>query len=361
MKFIDTFRKNYSVPNTFITFDDISLVPRYSEIESRLSDKIDTSCKIAGIGLKIPIISANMDCVTELQMAKAMDDAGGLGIFHRFYDDDSKYIADLIQYQSVTSKTPVISCGVSVNEYKKLEKVERAGVLQTICIDVAHAHTNLIREFIRDIPPSVDIIAGNVSTVDGAKFLMDLGIKTIKVGQTNGSVCQSRMATGFGVPQAYAIWSIRHYLGDKITIIADGGIRSAKDVVKSIALGANAVMLGKLLAGSDESSAKTVSHTRSRGSWHEEIKIYKKIYRGQSSKEFQMDKNIYREGIASEGVQIELATTGPVKNTLDELTGGLRSAMSYCGATTLNRLYVNSVAMEITNHGYIEGTPHGKK
>jgi IMP dehydrogenase len=326
-----------------LTFEDVLIVPRYSEVRSRKN--VDTGSEIASIPLKVPIISSNMDSITEYEMAKGMGVLGGMGILHRFAHDDQ--IVRWIQ-KLVIGKCPAVpSVGVGNLDLAKVESYIKAGA-QAICIDIAHGHTKTVIDMIKAIKNnfSIKIIAGNIATKDGALALVDAGADVIKVGVGPGSLCTTRIQTGCGVPQLTAIMEVAKLkvnLNTNIKIIADGGIKHAGDITKALAAGADAVMIGSLFAGCTETP------------WING----KKVYRGMASREAQMD---YKGAISNdlpEGVSKYVDNKGPVEQRVKELISGLRSGMSYCGASNISELQKVAEFVKISRSGWAESLPHG--
>jgi IMP dehydrogenase len=351
MKFINANFEEY-IPTRFLSYDDITLMPQYCPMESRLDSRVDLDTVLTPTcRLGIPIISANMDCVTGPKMAIAMAKLGGLGILHRFFDTEEQRL-DAVN-ACVTEIDPVVSVGVADGEIMFVDKLLKLGVTD-ICIDIAHCHSVKMERFIRSVrnlDPTLNIIAGNVCTVDAAKWLHEVcGVECIKVGIGNGAACTTRLVTGHGVPQASALYNIRRSIPPHIKLIADGGIRNSGDIVKALALGANAVMIGKMFAGCDESAAAYhgLSHS-----------LPYKVYRGQSSHDLQKEKGMCRPGISPEGISYKVLAGGSIKDFVGEYVGGIRSGMTYSGAYSISLLQEKAMFIEVSQHGYIEGTPHG--
>ena len=352
MKFVNPMGNSY-VPNNWLTFNDVLLKPQRSRFKSRNDKEISLSCYIgANQSLDIPIISANMDTVTGLHMAKEMSRLGGLGILHRFYASNSAYM-DCIEevFSSCNRVSFSIGCG---KEWIKFAEnvVAKLGTKDVfICLDVAHGHMEQSIETVEEISKSkAFVIAGNIATEEGALDLVEAGAGCLKVGIGSGSVCTTRIVTGHGVPQLSAIMIVKEALDRNnyynCGIIADGGIRNSGDMVKAFAAGADAVMLGSLLAG----CAETPGDIRITNG-----KSYK-TYRGQSSRHFLND--IGKIGVASEGESTSLEYKGHVANILSEFLGGIRSGLTYSGACDIYDLQRKASFMEISNHAWVESMPH---
>lgn len=335
-----------------LAFDDISLIPQYSEVASR--HDVDLSCELGPYKLKLPILSANMKTVTGTEMCAAMYDNGGIGVLHRFGK-----IRDSLD-QLYTSGIPYIaSVGVD-NDIPMLATLKDRDV-KVICIDVAHGHHSKVRHLIQYIryhyEDSFTIIAGNVCTGDAAFSLAKWGADIIKVGVGPGSHCTTRVVTGHGVPQVTAIKEVhdglfvavnRGFLKKAPKIIADGGIRNSGDIAKALAVGADYVMIGRLLAGCQEAPSEAIMRPDG----------LKKVYRGSASYEAQVEYRDKRTVIA-EGVQSEIPYVGTVEQVLTKLANGLKSACSYSGAHNLKEFKDNARYVEVTGASHIEGTPHG--
>lgn len=342
-----------------LSFDDISLVPRYNNITSRKD--VDTSVQFGDLNLKIPVFSSNMDTVTGYEMARTMDSLGGLGFLHRFCSiEDNVEMFNLATMCNLNPGYAVVSLGVN-------EGLDRFAALYEVgaryfCIDIAHGHSRAVGQMINKIKSTRDdvfIVAGNVCHAAGAEYLADKGADAVKVGIGPGSVCSTRVKTGFGVPQFTAIQECRRV---NVFVIADGGIRTPGDAVKAFVAGADAVMLGGMLAGTDETP----------GEIHEEpiwetaspagtLRRKFKCFRGMASKEAQDDfMGSMNDWKTAEGVEIKVDAKGPVANVINDLMGGIRSGMTYCGANNLRQIRERADWVEVTAAGRIEGMPHGQ-
>ncbi len=467
-----------------LTYDDVLLVPRRSVVFSR--SEIDTSTLLTkSISLKIPVVSANMDTVTESDMAIAMAELGGIGIIHRFFPvdeqvrevrrvkrfkgriienpvtvspddcmgdalelmaqhrisgllvvsngmklegiltsrdvrletDRSVHIAELMTTRENLITAPANTTPEEAREIFRKEKVEKLplvdddGILKglialkdiskvtgdspstidkkgrlrvgaaigvkpgfidrakalldadcdALVVDIAHGHSdfaiNTIKQVRRELG-DVQLIAGNVATAEGTEDLIAAGVDAVKVGVGPGSTCTTRIVTGSGVPQLTAIRDcIEAALDSSIPIIADGGIRTSGDITKALAAGASTVMLGNLLAGTDESPGLPLTRDGRKF----------KVYRGMASQYAAMDRK-EREGeklvdgviqaVVPEGVGAVVPYRGSVKEIVGQLVGGMRSGISYCGGRSIPGMQKNARFLRITGAGIKESHPH---
>ena len=333
-----------------ITFDDVLLVPGYNGIRSRQS--VTTSIQISeSLQLRIPIISSNMDTITGWQMAAAMAKLGGLGSIHRFMSIEQN-VAD---FRRANEFGPVGVCvGVSGDAMERAEALVAAGA-NTLCVDVAHGHSKMVNQMIRSLRDkfgdNICIIAGNVATYAGADYLSAAGADVIKVGIGPGSVCTTRIKTGFGVPQLSAILDCRKV--DR-PLIADGGIRTPGDAVKALAAGACCVMLGGMLSGTNETPGERIEKKSADGK-----STFVKVFRGMASREAQEDfMGAMADWKTAEGISTEVPSKGSVSDVIGDVMGGIRSGMTYCGAKDIKDLQRKAQFMEVSRAGQDEGLPH---
>jgi IMP dehydrogenase len=471
------------LPDVALTYDDVLLVPQFSDIPSRR--KLSTQTRLTpAITLQIPIVSANMDTVTEAEMAIAMARHGGIGIIHRFMpieeqvaqvervkraesfvveepitlttrhtvgdarrmmeetgtggilildengrlvgivtsrdmlfeQDDRRPLTEIMSRNLITAppgttlqeaaailhrhrieKLPLVdeqgalvglitlkdilkitefpkatkdakgrlavgaAVGVKERELKRVEALLEAGA-DCIVVDIAHGDSQLEIEMIRAIRrhfPQAQIIGGNVATAEATQRLIDAGADAVKVGVGPGSICITRLVAGAGVPQLSAVMECAAVARPQgIPIIADGGIRTSGDIVKALAAGASTVMIGSLLAGTDESpglmmTRKGHRYKVSRGMASLQANIARKIREGEG---WITQEEI--EDYVSEGVEATVPYRGPVREVLTQLVGGLQSGMSYCGAHSVDELYEKAVFVRITPAGWKESQPH---
>jgi len=467
---------------TALTYDDVLLVPQYSDVDSRRM--ISTQTRLTNqITLQIPIVSANMDVVTESEMAIAMAREGGIGIVHRFLsideqarhiqrvkkaesfivdnpitmtvahtvgdlkklmdetgtggililnggntlvgivttrdllfeNNDAKPVSDVMQKKVVTAspeislkdaekllhenrieKLPLVDAdgrvvglvtlkdimkitqfpnatkdsrgrlmvgaavGVRDKEVRRVEAALQAGA-DCIVVDIAHGDSHLEIEMIQNIRrhfSKAQIIGGNVASADGTKRLIDAGVDAVKVGVGPGSICITRQVAGSGVPQLTAIIeSAKAAESAGVPIIADGGIRQPGDVAKAIAAGAQSVMIGSMLAGTDESPGMIMTrrghrYKASRGMASREANIVRNQKEGNDLTQEEIEEYV------AEGVEAAVPYRGKTREVLTQLVGGLQSGMSYSGAHTLEEFQQKAIFVRMTGAGLKESGPH---
>ena len=326
------------------TFDDVLLVPAYNHFESRRLVDTTVTDKAGKLTLALPIISSNMDTVTEHEMATFMGSKGGAGALHRFMSIDD----NIAQFKKSPTNT-FVSIGCSTAEIERAQALRDAGA-NYFCIDVAHGHAKYVGKTLkelRNILKDACIMAGNVATYAGADYLSSCGADIIKAGIGGGSVCSTRIKTGYGIPMLTCIQDCARI--DR-SIVADGGIRTAGDIVKALAFGADFVMIGGVLAGTEPTPGEVI--TKKDGS-----KI--KQYRGMASREAQEDfMGGMHEWKTAEGVATEVAYRDDHEYILNDIIGGLRSGLTYAGAETISALQRKLDYVIVTNASRIESLPH---
>ena len=466
-----------------LTFDDVLLVPKYSDITSRSQTNLGTKLS-RNISLNIPFTSANMDTVTESAMAVVMARAGGVGIIHRFLTiqeqanevlkvkrsgsvmienpytiNQDKTVQDAIDYAEekevsgllvvdsnsklvgivtdrdllfetntthsikdvMTKDVVTAKSGVSSEEAKeilhkhrieKLPIVDESGSINglitskditniedyplaskdkkgrplvgaavgvkgdflertealldagtdVLVVDIAHGHSENAISTVRNIKkafPDCELIAGNIATAQGAEDLIKAGVDAVKVGVGSGSICITRVITGSGVPQLTAVMDCAKIGRDHgIPIISDGGTRTSGDATKALAAGASSVMIGSMLGGTDESPGTVLTKNGKR------FKVYRGMASlgaslGRKSKDtgsvsFDDDLNDY----VAEGVEAMVPYKGTVTDILKQLTGGVRSGLSYCGAHSITQMQDNAEFIKMSRAGFAESQPH---
>ena len=341
-----------------LTYDDVLLLPAYSEIESR--SEVDLSTRILpDLLLQYPFISANMDTITEHAMIVAMRNNECLGILHRFVDDFDQQLCNIRTKLSDDFIRKQLVVSIGLRDTERLEQIYKAGI-RFITIDVAHGHHVGMKRTLDQIKAQYhghfQVIAGNVCTYEGVTDLFDWGADCVKVGVGPGGVCSTRIKTGCGCPQFSAVKAanaarrdfenLNDCPGTKF-IIADGGLKQYGDVTKALAVGADAVMLGGMFAGCKETPAKR---------WRDDKGKLKLEFRGMASEDAQNDQGVddpYEEGI-SIGVDYKCS----VKHVIRAMTKGVKSGFSYCGARNIKELQKNHKFITVTNNGFAEGKPH---
>jgi len=465
-----------------LTFDDVLLVPKYSDITSRSQTNLSTKLS-RNISINVPFVSANMDTVTESAMATTMARAGGIGIIHRFLTikeqanevlkvkrsgsvmienpysinseksiqdaqeyaeekeisgllvidsnsklvgivterdllfansngiirdimtkdvvtakpgvtldeakeilhkhrveklpivDDSGIVKGLITSKDITNNTdfpnaskdkkgrPLVGAAVGVKGdfLERSESLLDAGV-DVLVVDIAHGHSENAMSTVRNIKkafPDCELIAGNIATAQGAEDLIKAGVDAVKVGVGSGSICITRVITGSGVPQLTAVMDCAKIGNDHgVPIISDGGTRTSGDATKALASGASSVMVGSMLGGTDESPGTVLTKNGKR------FKVYRGMASlaasiGRKSKEtgslsFDDDLNDY----VAEGVEAMVPYKGTVVDILKQLSGGVRSGLSYCGAHTISQMQENAEFIKMSRAGFAESQPH---
>ena len=365
---------------TALSFDDVLLVPRKSEIKSRRDVILYSELKETFFGFYLPIISSPMDTVTGKKMINSMKDYGGVGIAHRYCSIEEQvdmitieepakrqrlHFLDIgfkgsprglgVEYpqhleEPYTSRTtPGAAIGATGDYLERAQELVKAGC-NLLCVDVAHGHHVTVRNALRTLKSQfgddVILIAGNVATGKGFKDLSKWGADAIRVGIGGGSICSTRLQTGHGIPTLQSIIDCAES-GCDAKIIADGGIRNAGDIVKAYAAGADFVMLGSMLAGTDQTPGQVFSS--------QDGKKYK-VYRGMASVEAQVDWRGQAKSL--EGISTTIPYKGCVEKILQNLEQNIRSGLSYSGAEHLPDLYCKSKFIRQTQAGMNESFTH---
>lgn len=331
------------------TYDDVLIVPSRSDMRSRRDPELCTQLT-SKTKLDLPFISANMDTITEHEMATNMDKIGGLGILHRFMS-----IRDQVDQVEKVKSSGALNIGASIGVNGECQ--ERAGALvnagaNILTIDIAHGHSIQMLEtltWLKSQFNDIQIIAGNVATPEGTLDLIEAGADAVKVGIGPGSMCTTRMITGCGVPQLTAV-ALCSKAAEKsgTPIIADGGIKTSGDIMKAFAAGASTVMLGSILAGTIETPGL--------------IQHGKKQYRGMASRAAQDSwRGGVPTGMAPEGESTSVFIKGHLSDVIGELAGGIRSGMTYINANSIAEIQERARFMEMSPMGYHESGAHGLK
>ena len=464
-----------------LTFDDVLLIPAYSEVLPR---EVSLATRFSrNITLNVPIVSAAMDTVTEAQMAIAIAREGGLGVIHKnmsieeqarqvhavkraengmIYDpvtirrgstvadalrmmaeyhiggipvvDDEKHLvgivtnrdlrfernhqrtidevmtsenlvttsqattleeaADILQSHKI-EKLPVVdsngklvglvtykditkakdkpnACkdalgrlraaagvGVTADSMDRVDALVAAGV-DAIVIDTAHGHSRGVIGVLKAVKakyPQIDVVVGNIATGDAARYLVENGADGVKVGIGPGSICTTRIIAGVGVPQLSAVYDVAKALeGTGVPLIADGGIRYSGDIVKALAAGGHAVMLGGMLAGVEESPGDTIIYNGRKYKTYRGMGSLEAMERGSKDRYFQANETDVKK-LVPEGIAARVPYKGTLYEVVYQMLGGLRSGMGYCGAADIEALH-HAQFTRITNAGVAESHPH---
>jgi len=331
-----------------LSYDDVLLVPKYSNIESR--NQVDIGSKLdESLSFKLPIISSPMDTITEDKMAIAMSRCGGMGIVHRYNEiPEQVRIAARVLYENGKLKVGA-AIGMTGDFEERAMALKMVGV-QVLCVDVAHGHHIMMERCLKTLKDrfgdEVHIMAGNVATLEGFDALASWGADSIRVGIGGGSICSTRLVSGHGIPTLQSIMDCAKSEYDT-KIIADGGIKTSGDIIKSLAAGADFVMIGSLLAGTKESPGEIF--TANSG------KKYK-VYRGMASSEAQNDWR--GKSSAPEGISTTVPYKGSVNAILKDLAGGIRGGLSYSGVRSLQELRCKATFIRQTYSGQSESSTH---
>jgi len=333
-----------------ITFDDVLLVPAYSEVLPR---EVSLKARFTRhITLDIPFISAAMDTVTEAPMALAMARAGGIGVIHKNMSAE----AQAAEVGKVKAEGMRVAAGVGItaDALDRVSKLVEAGV-DAVVLDSAHGHSKGVTDKLKEIKaafPGLDVVVGNIATAAAARDLVAAGADALKVGIGPGSICTTRIIAGVGVPQLTAIAEVAEAAGG-VPVIADGGLRYSGDIVKALAAGGDTVMCGSLFAGTDEAPGEKVEAD---GVWY-------KGYRGMGSvdamKAGSADRYFQKDvkKLVPEGVVARVPCKGSVTEVIYQLSGGLRSGMGYVGAADLQALH-RAQFVRVSGASLRENHPH---
>ena len=368
---------NYTEPlfnskhKTF-TFDDVQIIPKYSDVSSRKVCSTVTSFTKKRY-IDIPLIASPMKSICEFEMAYTMWTLGGVGIVHRFNSIDEQ--ADIVNslYKRITSQisefddrvehrftNPVIAAAIG----SKQKDIFRAKALlqagaNVLLIDIAHGHHSSMKQILgdlralkrslaTDLDTSFEVIAGNIATPEAAKDLEKWGADALRVGIGGGSVCETRIRTGVGIPQISCLQSIADVANTPI--ISCGGIRYPGDVAKALGAGASSVILGSMLSGAKE----TPGDIKYFGKYGKRQRM--KIYHGSAS---DVQKTLSFEELNNiEGTATMVPYKGSTEEIVDEIMDGVRSAMSYVGSESIHKFYLNTEFVQITTNGLQEAMPH---
>jgi IMP dehydrogenase len=328
------------------TYDDVQLIPKYSNIASR--QEVDISSYLTkNKKLTLPFIASPMDTVCETMMASILSKNGGIGCIHRFMSIEEQ--SNMIKVLKSSNKDNLTMAAIGANgDYlERAHELYQAGA-DFLLIDVAHGHHENVKNALSILKSGYDIkiIAGNIATGKAAVNLSEWGADCLRVGIGGGSLCTTRIQTGFGIPNITTIINVSEALQNSnfdTPIIADGGIRSSGDIAKALAAGADTVMLGSLLAGTFESPGDIMNNGNKR-------------YRGSASLETKVAHGQKERNV--EGASTEIKYKGTAEKIINSLADGVKSAFSYMGARNISEYHSKAEFVYVTNAGIIEAKPH---
>ena len=338
-----------------LTYDDIQLIPNYSDVPTR--QNISLSVAISkNWSIDMPIVGSCMDTVTEFEMASTLMEMGGVGCLHRFMsiEEQVKQVRKLASFRDTDASMahlPIRAAVGVVGDYlDRASELEEAGC-NIILVDVAHGHhSNMevaLSELKANLSEFTDIIAGNIATAEAAEDLIAWGADGLRVGIGGGSLCTTRVKTGFGVPNVTSIEEVVQVADQQgIPVMADGGIKSSGDIAKALAVGADCVMVGSLLAGTKESPGAILETPAG---------LYKR-YRGSASLETKVTHGQKSRNVEGESTTIPFK--GGVRFIINGLTDGVRSAFSYAGADNIMDYQSTVNYNVVSTAGLAEAKPH---
>ncbi len=353
-----------------LTYDDLLLIPQKSEV---VPAEVSLGAYLTPkIRLNVPIVSAAMDTVTEHELAIALARVGGIGMIHKNMSIESQAEEVALVKKApigenpnaVTDERGRLLCGAAVgvgaNTSERVEALLKAGA-DVITVDSAHGHSaNILKvvRMLRQAFPELQLVAGNIVTKEAAEDLIEAGANAVKVGIGPGSICTTRVVSGVGMPQASAVDEVASYCkGKGVCVIADGGLKYSGDIVKALALGADTVMLGSLLAGTKEAPGEVKEVNGKKFKTYVGMGSLAAMKRGSADRYFQKTTTAV-EKLVPEGIEARVPYSGTVEENVYQLCGGLRSGMGYCGAKDLMALRENAHFVQITNAGLRESHPH---
>lgn len=357
-----------------LTFDDVLLRPGYSGFDRKDISLVTNLTK--KIQLKSPIVAAPMDTVVESELAIALARLGGIGFIHRNLTVE----AQVAEVKKVKKEKLLVGAAVgsSAGYEKRVSSLVDAGV-DVLIVDSAHGYSKKVVLAVKYIKSNfkVEVIAGNVATSEGAEALIDAGADALRVGMGPGAICSTRIISGMGVPQLTALFETVHVAQPHgVPVIADGGIIHSGDIVKALAAGASTVMLGRLLAATEESPGKVVKlkpeqvPNRFQNILDGSAEYTFKEYRGMgsiaamkeglkiSSEDEFHGKDYQGDVLVAEGVEGLVPCSGTLKQLIDQLVGGVFSGMYYVGARSISELWSTARFMQITQASLSESHPH---
>lgn len=357
------------INSTALTFDDVLLVPAYSEVLPR---EVSTKARFTrNISLNIPIVSAAMDTVSEKAMAIMLARKGGISVVHKnmSIEAQARQIREVKEYPAEGDKIPCLDAegrlrvaagvGITADVLDRVTALVEAGV-DAIVLDSAHGDSHGVVEALRKIKsvyPELDTVVGNIATAEAAARLIEAGADSLKVGIGPGSICTTRIIAGVGVPQISAIYDVAKAAeGSGVPVIADGGLRYSGDIVKALAAGGDSVMIGSMFAGTDEAPGEIFEENGRKFKSYRGMGSVDAMKAGSRDRYFQDGEDSTKK-LVPEGVVARVPYKGSVGDIIYQLVGGIRSGMGYCGAADIDALH-SARFVRITANGLVENHPH---
>ena len=357
------------INSTALTFDDVLLVPAYSEVLPR---EVSTKARFTrNISLNIPIVSAAMDTVSEKAMAIMLARKGGISVIHKNMgiEAQARQIREVKEYPAEGDKIPCLDAegrlrvaagvGITADVLDRVTALVEAGV-DAIVLDSAHGDSHGVVEALRKIKsvyPELDTVVGNIATAEAAVRLIEAGADSLKVGIGPGSICTTRIIAGVGVPQISAIYDVAKAAeGSGVPVIADGGLRYSGDIVKALAAGGDSVMIGSMFAGTDEAPGEIFEENGRKFKSYRGMGSVDAMKAGSRDRYFQDGEDSTKK-LVPEGVVARVPYKGSVGDIIYQLVGGIRSGMGYCGAADIDALHTARF-VRITANGLVENHPH---
>lgn len=357
------------INSTALTFDDVLLVPAYSEVLPR---EVSTRARFTrNISLNIPIVSAAMDTVSEKAMAIMLARKGGISVVHKNMgiEAQARQIREVKEYPAEGNKIPCLDAegrlrvaagvGITADVLDRVTALVEAGV-DAIVLDSAHGDSHGVVEALRKIKavyPELDTVVGNIATAEAAVRLIEAGADSLKVGIGPGSICTTRIIAGVGVPQISAIYDVAKAAeGSGVPVIADGGLRYSGDIVKALAAGGDSVMIGSMFAGTDEAPGEIFEENGRKFKSYRGMGSVDAMKAGSRDRYFQDGEDSTKK-LVPEGVVARVPYKGSVGDIIYQLVGGIRSGMGYCGAADIDALHTARF-VRITANGLVENHPH---